>query len=426
MFARYQIITAGLALTTMLAIAFSPEGMAVSETEQSRRLVAEVWSLIDDNFFDGTFNNQDWAAIGLQYTKKTKYHSKKQAYQAIREMLAKLDDPFTRFLDPGEQEKQSQLTGAGSYIGIGITTDDTIGRPSTVAAVLKDSAAELAGIRTADLIVAVNGKKVEAMPKGQMVVAIRRAATPTIVLNIQRGKKTLTIPVEREVIKIPSLSSDWKASERIGYIRLHTFSLESDGQMTEAIRNLEPKNPRGYILDLRGNFGGIISAAVDIGSMWLGDANIGTIRDRDNSCRRNITIVEDINTCQIRHKTYRSLTEKPLVVLVDRSTASASELLTGALQEQKRAIVVGETTFGKGISQEYQMLNDGASLTFSDVQFLTPQGRRIQKVGIKPNIEVILTAAERQNLLQNERKVGTREDRQYIKALDILKSMTTR
>jgi carboxyl-terminal processing protease len=342
-------------------------------------------------------------------------------------MLEKLGDPFTRLSNSIEQEDQFGLTTSGSYLGIGITTDDTLGRPSTVVAVLEGSTAKTAGVRPADLIVAVDGKKVETMPKGQMVLATRRATNQAIALTVQRGEKILTIPVQRELIKMPPLSSAWQPSERIGYIRLNTFALGSEGQMSEAIRNLEPKNPRGYILDLRGNFGGIIQVAVDIGSIWLGDANIGIIRDRDNSysCRRHSILVKDINTCQIKYTKSRSLTEKPLVVLVDGGTASSSELLTGALQDNKRGIVVGANTFGKGISQTTQILGGDAFLTFSDMEFLTPQGRRIHNVGIKPNVEVTLTAAERQKLLQNDRKLGTNEDRQYTKAVDILKSVTT-
>jgi carboxyl-terminal processing protease len=178
--------------------------------------------------------------------------------------------------------------------------------------------------------------------------------------------------------------------------------------MRAAIENLEASRVDGYILDLRGNPGGLLYTSIEIARMWLDKGTIVSTIDRQGEKQREVA--RD-----------RALTAKPLVVLVDKGSASASEILSGALQDNKRAMVVGTQTFGKGLVQSVRPLRDGSGLAVTIAKYHTPAGRDINKHGIDPDVVVDLTDAQRQNLWVKEReKLATSEDPQFAKALDIL------
>jgi carboxyl-terminal processing protease len=193
----------------------------------------------------------------------------------------------------------------------------------------------------------------------------------------------------------------------VGYIRLTQFSANAAAEMGEAIRALEGEQVTGYILDLRSNPGGLLYSSIDIARMWLDKGTIVSTVNRQG-------VVDEESATQ------RALTNKPLVVLVDGGSASASEILSGALQDNHRAVLVGTRTFGKGLVQSVRSLADGSGLAVTVAKYLTPSGRDINKHGIDPDIQVELTEDQRELLADDRELIGTPEDPQYAQALTTL------
>ena len=185
------------------------------------------------------------------------------------------------------------------------------------------------------------------------------------------------------------------------------FSANAAPEMRDAIQNLEKQGVSGYIVDLRSNPGGLLYASVDIARMWIQDGGIVSTVDR-----QGISDKEEANR--------RALTNKPLVVLVDGGSASASEILSGALQDNRRASIVGTKTFGKGLVQSVRGLGDGSGLAVTIAKYLTPNGRDINKHGIDPDVIIDLTDQQRQALVRDRSKIGTLEDPQFAKGLQVL------
>jgi len=193
----------------------------------------------------------------------------------------------------------------------------------------------------------------------------------------------------------------------IGYIRLTTFSAQASQEMRSAIKDLEKQEVQGYILDLRSNPGGLLFASIEIARMWIEE---GTI----------VSTVNRLGTKDRQKSNRRALTDKPLVVLVDGGSASASEILSGALQDNQRAVLVGTSTFGKGLVQSVRRLRDGSGLAVTIAKYLTPSGRDIHKEGIAPDIVFELTEEDRTELQRDRTLIGTIKDPQFAKALEVL------
>ncbi|BAY84096.1 carboxyl-terminal protease [Calothrix parasitica NIES-267] len=386
-----------------------PQGQALFR-ESPKEIVDEVWQIIYRQYVDGTFNQVDWQAVRQEYLKKS-YTDKEQAYKSIREMLKKLDDPYTRFMDPKEF-KNMQVDTSGELTGVGITIgldEDT--KKLTVIAPLEDTPAFKAGILAKDVITKIDGKSTKGMDTSQAVTLIRGEPGSKVKLTISRNGKEKDYLITRAKIEIHPVDYSLKQTPagRTGYIRLKQFSANASKEMREAIRDLEKKNVDGYILDLRNNPGGLLFSSIEIARMWLKDGTIVSTIDR-----KGLVEKEAANG--------RSLTEKPLVVLVDKGSASASEILSGALQDNKRAVLVGSKTFGKGLVQSVRPLEDGSGVAVTIAKYLTPGGRDINKAGIKPDIKVELSDEQRQNLWLKQRdKLATLQDPQFAKAIEQLK-----
>ncbi|QZZ22633.1 PDZ domain-containing protein [Leptothermofonsia sichuanensis E412] len=384
-------------------------------TESPKELVDEVWQIIDQQYVDGTFNQADWKAVRKEYLNRS-YSNKEEAYKAIREMLKKLDDPYTRFMDPDEF-KNMQIDTSGELTGVGIQlAADEKTKKLTVIAPIEDSPAAAAGILAKDIIAYIDGKSTEGMPVDQAVKLIRGKPGTPIRLTILRGTQQIDFNLKRARIEIHPVRASYQKTPTggIGYIRLVQFSANAPQEMRSAIQKLEKQQVNGYILDLRSNPGGLLYTSIDIARMWLKEGAIVSTVDRKGEQER-----ERANN--------RSLTDKPLVVLVDGGSASASEILSGALQDNKRAVLVGTKTFGKGLVQSVRSVDcptpssrDCAGLAVTIAKYLTPSGRDINKHGIEPDVEVKLSDEQRKDLSTNREKIGTAEDPQYAKALDVL------
>lgn len=400
-----------LVLTT---VAVTGAGLHLSKSqaffsESPKELVDEVWQIIDHEYVDGTFNQQDWKAIRTEYLNRS-YTNQEEAYKAIREMLKKLEDPYTRFMDP-EEYKNMQIDTSGQLTGVGIQlAQDEKTKKLMVIAPIEDTPAFKAGVLAKDVITKIDGKSTEGMDVNDAVKLIRGQAGTPVTLTIQRGNEEKDYRLTRAEIEIRPVHYSVKntPAETVGYIRLTQFSAKAAEEMRDAIKDLEKQQVTGYVLDLRSNPGGLLYASIEIARMWIDQGRIVSTVDRQGETGR-----QEANN--------RALTDKPLVVLVDGGSASASEILSGALQDDKRATLVGTQTFGKGLVQSVRPLGDGSGLAVTIAKYLTPSGRDINKLGIAPDVVFELSEAQRKELQQDRTKVGTPADPQYVKAVDVLK-----
>lgn len=365
-------------------------------------LYDDVWKIVNKKFYDPTNNSQEWAKWRYRYDHKLK--TAEDAYVAIDTMLASLNDPYTRFLPPKEFSEETQaikgsLKGIGTQIGL---RDGEL----VIIAPLEDSPAERAGLLADDKILEINGESTKGINIDVAADKIRGEKGSTVNLLIQRkGVPNRVYSIIRDEIEVKSVSckppfDTTVIPDDIQYIRLSSFiSKNAAAEIEEILNNCN--NKKGIILDLRSNPGGLLTNAIYISDMLLkGGAIVSTV-DRD---RYKITT---------RAK-YGQVTEKPIVVLINKGSASASEILSGALKDNHRATIVGEQSFGKGLVQEINKLPDDAGMNITIQRYLTPSGQDINKKGISPDVVIELT----------EENVNDKDDVQINKALEILDKIT--
>lgn len=404
----------GATAAAVTAVAITGVGLHTSEgqaffQESPKELIDEVWQLIDRNYVDGTFNQVDWRNVRQQYLGRA-YSNQEQAYDAIREMLALLDDPYTRFMDP-EEFRDMQIDTSGELTGVGIQlAQDEETKELIVVAPIEDTPAFEAGILARDVITKIDGKSTEGMDTNTAVGLIRGPVGTEVSLTVRRGDREMDFRLKRDLIEIHPVRYSLKTEAdgtKVGYIRLTQFSANAADEMRQAIEDLESQGVSGYVMDLRINPGGLLYASIDIARMWINEGLIVSTVDR-----QGVSEQESANGTAI--------TTKPLVVLVDGGSASASEILSGALQDNKRATLVGSKTFGKGLVQSVRGLGDGSGLAVTVAKYLTPSGRDINHMGIEPDVPLELTDEQRQELFGVNNKIGTDDDIQYSKALEVL------
>ena len=375
-------------------------GQAYSATPAE--MYDDVWKIVNRKYYDPSNNAQDWTKWRYRYENKLK--TKEDAYIAIETMLASLNDPYTRFLDPKEFSEETQsikgsLKGIGTQIGL---RDGEL----VIIAPLEDSPAERAGLMADDKILEINGESTKGINIDAAADKIRGEKGTTVTLLIQRkGVPNKTYSVVRDEIEVKSVSckppfETTKIPNDIQYIRLSSFISKNAATEIESILN-NSNNVKGYILDLRSNPGGLLTNAIYISDMLLRGGVIVSTVDRDSYK----------STTRAR---YQQVTDKPIVVLINKGSASASEILSGALKDNHRATIVGEQSFGKGLVQEINRLPDEAGMNITIQRYLTPSGSDIHKKGITPDVVVELT----------KENVEAKDDVQLKKAIEILEEMT--
>jgi carboxyl-terminal processing protease len=370
-------------------------------------IAQQVWEIVNKDYVDGTFNNQDWKSVRDRFTNKST-KTPEQSYENVRKMLETLGDPYTRFLDP-EQYKalQTSTTGELSGVGLQIGLDDDSKRIVVIAPIDGTPAAR-AGIKARDVIVQVDGKPTKNLTLDQVANLLRGRKGSKVTLLMERDKKEFDVDLQRDRIEIDPVVAAVKQDKgfKVGYARLSTFNANAVDKMRKAIQEEKDKGVDGYIMDLRANPGGLLTAGIDIARLWL---------DKDQVI---IKTVSRQGTQDVVRSDRSSLTNKPLVILVDGGTASASEILSGALQDNKRATLVGAKTFGKGLIQQVYTLNNsddtGIGIAVSIAKYQTPSGADIHKKGIKPDVPVELS----KNFTADQ--IATGKDSQYAKALEVL------
>jgi carboxyl-terminal processing protease len=404
----------GATAVVLTTVAVTGAGLRLSQSqaffqESPKELVDEVWQIINRTYVDGTFNKIDWRAVRNDYLGRS-YANKEEAYKAIREMLEKLGDPYTRFMDP-EEFKNMQIDTSGELTGVGIQlAKDEETSELVVISPIEETPAFKAGILAKDVIVKIDGKSTKGMEVDQAVKLIRGQPGTEVILTIKRGGKEIDYPLTRARIEIHPVRAhvEQTPAGKVGYIRLTQFSAQASEEMRDTIKEFEEQKVTGYILDLRSNPGGLLYSSVEIARMWIDDGAIVSTVDRRGEVER-------------QRANGSALTDKALVVLVDGGSASASEILSGALQDNKRAVIVGSKTFGKGLVQSVRGLGDGSGLAVTIAKYLTPNGRDINKHGIDPNVVYELTEQQRKTLQKDRNQIGTFNDPQFVKAFDVLK-----
>jgi len=338
-----------------------------------------------------------WNTLKDNYVDKSKLDDQTLFYGALKGLVAAVGDPYTFFMDPKEsQQYADDLAGTFEGIGAELGLKNEI---ITIISPLADMPAAKAGLKAGDQIFAINGTSTINMTVNEAVRQIRGPKDTAVTLTIfrQGEKDTKDYTITRGVIFVKSIKTEMR-SDGLYLISISAFNDDTWGLFQEAVNDIGVKKPKGIILDLRNNPGGYLDTAVDMSSEWVESGPV---------------VIEKFSeTKQNKYLTTGStkLKDIPTVVLINEGSASASEIVAGALQDTKKATIVGEKSFGKGSIQSLIDLEDGSSIKITIAKWLTPKGTSINDQGITPDQEVIMTATD----------VKAEKDPQLQRALDIL------
>ncbi|KAK4759312.1 hypothetical protein SAY87_022443 [Trapa incisa] len=368
-----------------MSLSFSIGGTPSRALNEENLLFLEAWRTIDRAYIDKTFNGQSWFRYRENALRNEPMNTRAETYTAIKKMAASLDDPFTRFLEP-EKFKSLRSGTQGALIGVGLSIGYPAGLSNSSSGLVVISAtpggpAYRAGILSGDILLAIDDSSTESMTiydaaerlqglDGSIVELVIQSGSETKHLSLKREKVSLN-PVKAKLCKVPRSGID---SPKIGYIKLTTFNQNASGAVREAIETLRSNNVKAFVLDLRDNSGGLFPEGVEIAKLWLDKGVIVYICDS-----RGIRDIYDTDGSSAM------ASSEPLAVLVNKGTASASEILVGALKDNKRAAVFGEPTYGKGKIQSVFQLSDGSGLAITVARYETPSHTDIDKVGVIPD-----------------------------------------
>ncbi len=342
---------------------------------------------------------QAWSLVNDKFVSKDKIDNQKLVYGAIEGMVKSLGDPYSVFFPP-EETKMFQEDMSGNFSGVGMEIG-VRGGVLTVISPLKDTPAYKAGIKAGDKILKIDNTITNDMTSDAAARLIRGQQGTKVKLTVLREKvdKPLEIEVTRDNIKIPVVDTESKGNG-IFVIRMYNFSATSADDFRGALRQFIVSGDKKLILDLRNNPGGYLEAAIDMASWFLPTGKV-VVKEKYGNGKEDM----------YRSKGYNIFNELPMVVLVNEGSASASEILAGALQEHGIAKLVGTKTFGKGSVQELMQVTDSTALKITIAKWLTPNGRSISDEGLDPDVKVEIT----------EKDTAANKDPQMSKALEMLK-----
>lgn len=331
-----------------------------------------------------------WQLMQRDYIHSDKIDQKQAAYKAIEGMVDSLGDPYSNFFPPAQaSDFETQIKGELSGIGAQIEEKDGI---IIVVAPLPGSPAEKAGIQPGDQLLEANGVKLSGIGSEKAVTYIRGERGTFVELKLRRNGTEMTIKVQRDIISIPEISVKWQGT--VAIVQLTQFGETTQKRIRSIFTDIQKQNPSGIILDLRNNGGGLLTAADTVMSNFLPIGSVvAQVKSRTQTTEEKTQDQPTVNA------------STKVVVLVNKGSASASEIVAGAFQDTKRATIVGTQSFGKGTVQEVIGFRSGEALKLTIAEWLTPLGRRIDKVGVTP--DVVVESADR--------------DEQLKRALDILR-----
>lgn len=333
---------------------------------------------------------------GTLLTTYPKISKEQLSYAAIRGMMKSLKDPYTVFMDPREYKNLMEQMKGGSFGGIGIyiELDKENGNQLTVVDAIEGTPGYKAGLKAGDAILKVDGKSTKGMSINDAQRVLRGETGSKVTLTISRPpeKEPFDLDVIRDIIQVKSLTYRMLEGD-MGYIKLMIFGENTDDEIRNALESLDEKGARGYILDLRNNGGGYVNAAISVCSEFLPTAS--TV----------VTIVKKGST-ETPYKSAPNLrSRKPLVNIVNKYSASASEITAGALQDNHAAVILGTKTFGKASVQKIYPLPNGSAIKITTAKYLTPEGKDIHKRGITPDVVLDLKEGKVDNQLEAAKKI---------------------
>jgi carboxyl-terminal processing protease len=406
--ARWTVLT--LLAAAVIALAFSV-GFVANETRGggSQPAAPAEAGLSSSEEVDFKTLNQILSILTKEYVDPDRLDDRALYEAAINGLLKSLSDTGTFYVDP-DTYRINVLPSSGTFEGIGATVSQQ-GGEIVIVAPIKGTPAEAAGIRSGDVIVAVNGESTEGWSVDQAVLKIRGPAGTPVTLTIRHSDQTTAdITIVREEIRVESVSTtppggtlkdkDGNAVTDVAYVRISEFTGRTEEELRPVLGDVSEGGYQGLVLDLRGNPGGLLDTTVGVADMFLD---------------RGIILVEVSRSGDERvYNASRGgeAVDVPLVVLVDQFSASGSEVLSAAIQENGRGILLGQKTFGKGTVNTARPLSDGGALFVSIARWLTPERIQIDGVGIQPNIEVALS----------DEDINLRRDTQLLRAIDYLRS----
>ena len=349
---------------------FASRALYNNEVVQPQKLFDKTWKIVYKEYYDSDLNHQNWSRWKEHYHGKIK--TEDDAKVAIDSMVASLNDPYTRFMPKKDFEDLATSITSKIY-GIGVNIYSNSGKIE-VFNVIPATPADFAGLKQGDIITAVDGREINGMNVSEVATLVRGPENSVVELTVLRDGKKFTKKIKRKEIKIKNVKSS-VLDNHIGYIQIVSFmGGTTPNEFMEALENT--KNTDSIIIDLRGNTGGLLDNAVFIANMFIDNGEIVEIIYR-NGYKKSINAN---NTSK--------LLDKPVVILVNGASASASEILSGALKDYKKAKLVGKKTFGKGLVQKVVPLPNKTGLNVTIAKYLTPKGTDINKLGIKPDVEI--------------------------------------
>jgi len=379
--------------------------------DNPKAVLDEAWQLVHREYVDSTFNQTDWLAVRQRLLSRD-YTSTQAAYDALRDELRRLEDPYTRFLDPQEYaDITDQTAGEVSGVGLQVSRDD-VSQAIYITSVLEGSPAAESGLREGDRILLVDGQSTDRLSVIGVSRLLRGEENSQVTLTYSRNNSApRSVILTRARLEVPTVAHRLKEVNgyRIGYIRLDEFNGHATEQMVEAIKSLTEQEAEAFVLDLRSNPGGLLSASIEISRLWLQRGPIVRTLDRDGE-------PSEISANRT------AMTDLPMAVLVNSRSASSSEILTGALQDNRRATVVGTTTYGKALVQSLYGLSDGSGLAVTIAHYYTPNGTDISQKGITPDVEVDLSNGELRALFSDPSQLASEQDVQFVQAVSALES----
>jgi len=345
-----------------------------------------------------------WNTLSAKYVDPTKLDNQKMLYGAISGMVDSLGDPYTVFLEPKISEKfQEEISGAFGGVGMEIGKRNNA---LTVIAPLKDTPAYRAGIKAGDKILKIDGKVTGDLSVEEAVNLIRGKKGTKVVITISDNGNTKDVELVRDVIKIPSV--EWKLlNGDVAYLQVYTFNQNIDADFQKAVEQILKSSAIKLVVDLRNNPGGLLDSAINLSGWFLNDDQIVTMQEFRDGTRE-----------EFRSKGNSALRIYRTLFLINGGSASASEILAGAVNDNLNIQLVGEKSFGKGSVQQLEEFKNGSSLKVTIAKWLTPNGRSITDLGIEPNVEVKMP----EDPEEGEIEIGTPgKDPQLDKALELLK-----
>jgi carboxyl-terminal processing protease len=380
-------VTGIVILVIFIAACVFASGLFVGEKKAvSDFMGAHVSLITTGNNSDFKILDEIYGIVNAQYVEKVS--KDKLVEGAITGMLDSLGDEYTRHFKPKDFQHIDEIT-QGRFEGIGMTME-ILDNGLAITSVLENTPAAGAGLKVNDQLLEIDGKTTANMTVDTAISKIRGKAGTEVKLKIARdGGEPFNVTIKRAEIRIPNIQ--FRMEGDVGYIRLiHSFDSSAGEEVRAEMKKLKDQGAKGIIFDLRGNPGGLLMSGVDVASAFIDKGVIVSIKERKGAERKYTAVG-------------KSDGDIPLIILVNKGSASASEIVAGAIQDYERGPIIGDQTYGKGSVQTVLDLSDGSGLIITTAKYFTPKGRSISKIGVTPDIKIAQPEGEGQSDVQLEK-----------------------